>query len=63
MNKYEKAVAYINEVLCGLTKAEIAGLNHDMVYISTDTDDMEFLIHDSEVEFLAQKFDLHIANL
>ena len=30
-----------------------------MVYISTDVTDIQFLIHDSEVEHLAQKYDLH----
>jgi len=57
MSKYEKAVAYINDVLCGLTKAELAGLDDDMVYIYTDINDMQFRIHDSEVEYLADAYD------
>ncbi len=57
MNKYEKAVAYINDVLCGMTRAEIAGLNDDMVYVFTDVTDIQFRIHDSEVQHLADKYD------
>ena len=63
MSTYEKSVAYINEVVCGLTKAELAGINDNMVYISTDVDDTKFRIHEDEVEYLAQKYDLHFANL
>ena len=59
MSKYEKAVSFINDVLCGLTIAEIAGLDDDMVYIYTDVNDMQFRIHEDEVEYLAQKYDLH----
>ena len=61
--KYEKAVAYINDIACGMTQAEIAGINDDMVYISTDVNDMEFRIHENEVEYLAQLYDAHFANL
>lgn len=63
MNKYEKAVAYINDIACGFTQAEIAGINDDMVYISTDVDDMQFRLHEDEVEYLAQSYDLYFANL
>ena len=56
MNKYQKAVAYINDVLCGLTHAEIAGLNNDIVYISTDVDDTRFRIHEDEVDAMAEKW-------
>lgn len=59
MSKYEKAVSFINDVLCGLIRAELAGFSNDMVYIYTDVNDMHFQIHDSEVEYLAQKYDLH----
>jgi len=63
MNKYEKAVAYINDIACGSTQAELAGINDDMVYISTDVDDTQFRIHEDEVEYLAQMYDLHFSNL
>lgn len=63
MTKYEKAVAYINDIACGMTQAEIAGMNDDMVYISTDVDDSMFRIHDAEVDYLAQSYDLHFRNL
>jgi hypothetical protein len=63
MNKYEKAVAYINEIACGSTQAELAGINGDMVYISTDVDDTQFRIHEDEVDCLAESYDLYFANL
>ena len=56
MTKYKKAVAYINDVLCGVTKAELC-YNGDMVYIYTDVNDMQYRIHDDEVDYLAQKYD------
>jgi len=56
MNKYEKAVAYINEIACGMTQAEISGINEDMVFISTDVDDTQFRIHEDEVDALAEKW-------
>ena len=59
MTKYEKAVAYINDIACGMTQAEIAGMNDDMVYISTDVDDSMFRIHEAEVDYLALSYDLH----
>ena len=61
MNKYEKAVAYVNDIACGMTQAEIVGMN--VVYISTEVDDTQFRIHEEEVNALAQKYDLHFANL
>ena len=57
MSKYEKAVAYINDVLCGLTQAELTGINDDMVYIYTDVNLMQYRIHDDEIDYLAQKYD------
>ena len=66
MTKYEKAVAYINDVACGMTQAEIAGINDDMVYISTLTtpaEDIRFRIHEDEVDALAQNWDHWYANL
>ena len=54
MNKYQKAVAYINEVACGFTKAELVGTN--VVYISTEVDDTQFRIHEDEVDALAEKW-------
>lgn len=63
MTKYQKAVAYINDIECGLTQAEVAGINDDMVYIGTDTDDSTFRIHEDEVEYLAQSYDFYFANL
>mgnify|MGYP003119384808 FL=1 len=63
MTKYEKAVAYVNDIACGMTEAEIAGINDDMVYISTDVDDIVFRIHENEVEYLAQSYDLYFTNL
>ena len=53
MNKYQKAVAYINEVVCGFTQAELVGING--VYISTEVDGMMFRIHEDEVNALAEK--------
>ena len=63
MTKYEKAVAYINDIACGMTQAEIAGIFDDMVYISTDVDDSMFRLHEDEIECLAQNYDAHFANL
>lgn len=59
MTKYEKAVAYINEVLCGLTQAELSGINKDMVYIYTGVEAHQFLIDNVEVDLLAHKYDTH----
>ena len=56
MSKYEKAVAYINDVLCGMTRAELAGYDNDRVYIYTDVDDTRFEIHDIEISHLAHKY-------
>ena len=57
MTKYKKAVAYINDVLCGLTQASLSGINDDIVEIFTDVNDMQYRIHDDEVDYLAQKYD------
>ena len=54
MNKYQKAVAYINDIACGFTQAELVGTN--AVYISTEVDNTRFRIHEEEVDALAEKW-------
>jgi len=54
MTKYQKAVAYINEVVCGFTQAELVGTS--VVYISTEVDGTLFRIHEDEVDALAEKW-------
>ena len=60
MTKYEKAVAYINEVGQPHTEAELAGMNDNIVYILTDIGPLR--LHNEEIEALASNYDIHQAH-
>ena len=55
MTKYEKAVAYINQVGGGSTQAELAGMNDTIVYILTDLGEMR--LHEEEITAMAANYD------
>lgn len=57
MTKYEKAVAYINQVGGDTTQAELAGMNDNIVYLITDIGDLR--LHEEEVNAMASNYDLY----
>ena len=59
MTKYEKAVAYINEVGAPHTEAELAGMNDTIVYILTDIGELR--LHEEEITAMAFNYDLNNA--
>jgi len=56
MTKYEKAVAYINQVDGESTQAELGGMMDNIVYLITDIGDLR--LHEEEVNAMAQNYDL-----
>lgn len=56
MTKYEKAVAYINQVGGDTTQAELAGMSDNIVYLLTDIGDLR--LHEEEVNAMADNYDI-----
>lgn len=53
MNKYEKAVAFMNNAM-EYEFAELGGMNDDIVYIITDLGDLR--LHENEVDAMAENW-------
>jgi hypothetical protein len=53
MNKYEKAVAFMNDAM-EHEFAELGGLNDDIVYIITDLGELR--LHEDEVDAMAENW-------